>query len=162
MADKIRNKVTTTERKSDCELVVTRSFNAPAQIVFEAWTKPDLMQRWWTPKSFGITFVSCEMDVRTGGDYKFVFSHPAFEKPMEFFGKYIEVIPNSRLVWTNAENAEGAVTTVTFMEKNGQTMMVMHDLYPTKEALDTAIESGSTGAPDEQYRELDLLLAGDL
>ena len=91
---------TTVERKSERELVVTRTFNAPARIVFEAWTKPDLLRRWWAPKSFGISFISCEADVRAGGTYRFVFGHPASEQPMEFFGRYIEVTPHFRLVWT--------------------------------------------------------------
>src|SRR3954462_1645578 len=131
---------TTVERKSERELVVTRTFNAPARIVFEAWTKPELLKRWWAPKSFGVSFISCEADVRTGGPYRFVFGHPASEQPMEFFGRYIEVTPPARLVWTNEESGErGAVTTVTFQEKGGQTLVVMRDLYPSKEALDGAI-----------------------
>jgi uncharacterized protein YndB with AHSA1/START domain len=154
------NNITTTERTSDRELVVTRKFNAPARLVFEAWTTPELMQRWWVPPSFGMSFLSCEMDVRTGGSYRFVFAHPAFEQPMAFFGKYIEVIPNSRLVWSNEESADGAVSTATFEEKNGETFVVLHDLYPSKEALDAAIESGSTGTPAEQFEQLDVLLAG--
>jgi uncharacterized protein YndB with AHSA1/START domain len=148
----------TSERMSDRELVVTRKFNAPARLVFEAWTKPELMKRWWTPKSFGMTFMTCEMDVRTGGTYRFVFSHPAFEQPMAFFGRYIEVIPNLRLVWTNEESENSAKTTVTFEEKNGQTLVVMHDQHPSKEALDEALVSGSTTAADEQFKELDKLL----
>jgi len=103
---------TTVERKSERELVVTRTFNAPARLVFEAWTRPELLQRWWAPKSFGVSFISCEADVRTGGAYRFVFGHPASEQPMEFFGRYIEVTPHSRLVWTNDEGGEdGPVTT---------------------------------------------------
>src|SRR4051794_36130542 len=94
---------TTVERKSQRELVVTRTFNGPARIVFEAWTKPDLFKRWWAPKSFGVTMLSCEMDVRVGGTYRLMFGHAASEQPMEFFGKYIEVTPRSRLVWTNDE-----------------------------------------------------------
>src|SRR6187551_2628841 len=134
------NRHTTVERKSEREVVVTRTFNAPARIVFDAWTKPELLKRWWAPKSFGVFFVSCEADVRTGGTYRFVFSHPASEQPMAFFGSYIEVTPHSRLVWTNDEAGEaGAVTTVTFEERGGQTRVVMHDLYPSKEALDAAI-----------------------
>src|SRR5262245_41243757 len=101
---------TTVERKSERELVVTRTFHAPVRIVFEAWTKPELLQRWWAPKSFGVSFVSCEADVRTGGTYRFVFRHPSSEQPMAFFGRYIEVTPHSRLVWTNEEAGEdGAV-----------------------------------------------------
>jgi uncharacterized protein YndB with AHSA1/START domain len=154
----MRNR-TTAERKSERELVVTRTFNAPARIVFEAWTKPELLKRWWVPKSCGLTFLSCEADVRTGGAYRFVFGHPASEQPMAFFGKYIEVMPHSRLVWTNDEGGEGgAVTTVTFEERGGETLVVMHDLYPSKEALEDVIASGSTSGADEQFAQLDELL----
>ena len=136
---------TTVERKSERELVVTRTFNAPARIVFEAWTKPELFKRWWVPKSMGMSLLSCEMDVRVGGKYRLVFGVDA-SKPMAFFGKYIEVTPHSRLVWTNDEGDEGgAVTTVTFEEKGGKTLLVLHELYPSKEALDDAIASGSGG-----------------
>lgn len=150
---------TTVDRKSDCELVVTRTFNAPAHIVFEAWTKSELLQRWWAPKSFGVTFISCEADVRTGGSYRFVFGHPASEQPMAFFGRYIEVTPPSRLVWTNDEGGEGGnVTTVSFEERGAATVVVMHDLYPSKEALDEAIASGSTSGFGETFEQLDELL----
>lgn len=152
---------TTVERKSEREMVVTRTFNGPARVVFEAWTMPELIQRWWTPKSFGITFVSCEADVRTGGTYRFVFSHPNFEQPMAFHGRYLEVTPNARIVWTNEESADGNVTTVTFEEKGGKTLLTMVELYPSKKALDDAIESGSTGTSgaSEQFELLDELLA---
>ena len=145
---------TTVERKSERELIVMRTFDAPAQIVFEAWTKPDLFRRWWAPKSRGISLLSCEMDVRVGGGYRLVFG-----KGMEFFGRYIEVTPHSRLVWTNDEGGEGGpVTTVTFEEKGGKTLLVMHELYSSKEALDAA----GTGAADgmgELFGQLDELLA---
>jgi uncharacterized protein YndB with AHSA1/START domain len=147
---------TTVERKSERELVITRTFNGPARMVFDAWTKPELLKRWWAPKSFGVSFISCEADVRAGGTYRFVFGHPASEQPMEFFGRYIEVTPHSRLVWTNDEGAEGgAVTTVTFEERGAETLVVMHDLYPSKEALDAAIASGSTGGFSETFEQLD-------
>jgi len=147
---------TLTERTSERELVVTRTFNGPARLVFEAWTTPDLLMRWWTPKSFGITFISCDIDARTGGSYRFVFGHPASEQPMAFFGRYIEVTPHSRLVWTNEESGDsGAVTTVTFNERGGQTLVVMHDHYPSKDALDEAIASGSTSGCSEQFAQLD-------
>ncbi len=150
---------TTVERKSERELVVTRTFNGPARIVFEAWTKPELLKRWWAPKSFGISFISCETDVRTGGTYRFVFGHAASEQPMEFFGRYIEVTQHSRLVWTNDEGGEdGAVTTVTFEERGAETLVVMHDLHPSKEALDGAIASGSTSGAGESFAQLDALL----
>jgi len=151
---------TTAERKSDRELVVTRTFNAPPHIVFEAWARPELFKRWWTPKSIGMSFVSCEADVRTGGTYRFVFSHPASEEPMAFFGKYIEVTPNARIVWTNEEGADGPVTTVTFEAKGDTTLLVLRELYPSKQALDEAIASGSTGTAgaSEQFEQLDELL----
>jgi uncharacterized protein YndB with AHSA1/START domain len=129
---------TTLERKSEREIVVTRTFNGPARIVFEAWTKPELLKRWWAPKSAGVVLLSCEADVRVGGRYRFVFGHDA-SKPMAFHGRYMEVTPHSRLVWTNDESDDGAVTTVTFEEKGGKTLLVMHELYPSKEALDGAI-----------------------
>ena len=148
---------TTVERKSERELVVTRTFNAPARIVFEAWTRPDLFKQWWVPKSMGMFLRSCEMDVRVGGRYRLVFGHDA-SSPAEFFGRYIEVTPHSRLVWTNDEGGDdGPVTTVTFEEKGGKTLLVMHELYPSKEALDAA----GTGAADvtkETFEQLDELL----
>ena len=147
---------TTVERKSDRELVVTRTFNGPARIVFEAWTTPKLLMRWWAPKSIGVSLLSCEADVRVGGRYRFEFGHEA-SKPMAFFGRYIEVTPHSRLVWTNDESDEGAVTTVTFEEKGGKTLLVMHELYPSKEALDAA-GTGSADALGETFEQLDELL----
>jgi len=152
------NSRTTVERTSDRELIATRTFNGPARIVFEAWTKPELILRWWVPESFGMTFLSCETDVRTGGSYCFVFGHPASEQPVAFLGRYIDVSPPSRLVWTNEEDEDGAVTTVTFEENDGKTVVVVHDLYSSKAALDAAIASGSTGAWPEQFEALDSLL----
>jgi uncharacterized protein YndB with AHSA1/START domain len=151
---------TTVERKSERELVVTRTINGPARIVFEAFTKPELLRRWWVPKSFGVSLLSCEADVRVGGQYRFVFGH-GDSKPMAFFGRYIEVTPHSRLVWTNDEDEGedgGAVTTVTFEEKGGKTLLVMHDLYPTKEALDAAMASGGKSGMGETFEQLDELL----
>ena len=156
------NNRTTAERKSGREMVVTRTFNAPARLVFEAWTQPELLKRWWAPKSLGMSFLSCKADVRTGGTYRFVFSHPASEQPMAFFGRYLEVVPCVRLVWTNDEGGEGgAVTTVTFEESGGRTRVVMHDLYPSKEALDDAIASESTADMTESFMQLDELLAAE-
>ena len=148
--------LTTVQRKSERELVVTRTINGPARIVFEAWTKPELFKRWWVPKSIGVSLLSCEMDVRVGGKYRLVFGNDA-SKPMEFFGRYIEVTPHSRLVWTNDESDDGAVTTVTFEEKGGKTLLVMHELYPSKEALDGAI-AGMEGGMPETFAQLDELL----
>src|SRR5690242_7726929 len=139
---------TTVERKSEREVVVTRSFNAPAHIVFEAWTKPELFKQWWVPKSMGMLLRSCEMDVRVGGGYRLEFGHDA-SKPMAFFGRYIEVTPNSSLAWTNEESPDGPVTTVTFEEKGGKTLVVLHELYRSKEALDAA--GGAADALGETF-----------
>ena len=145
---------TEVERKSERELVVTRTVNAPARLVFEAWTKAELFRRWWVPKSYGLNLVSCEMDVRVGGQYRLAFLHEG--STMEFFGTYLEVTPDSRLVWTNEEGEAGqTVTTVTFEENEGKTLLVVHDLYPSAEAVDT----GSTGAMPEVLDQLDELLA---
>jgi uncharacterized protein YndB with AHSA1/START domain len=151
---------TTVEQTSERELVVTRTFNAPAHIVFEAWTKPELFKRWWVPKSIGVSLLSCELDVRVGGGYRLVFSHPAASEPMPFFGTYREVAPHSRLVWTNDEGGEaGQITTVTFEEKAGKTLVILHELYPSKEALDGALASGSgVDALPEAFEQLDELL----
>ena len=151
---------TTVERESEREIVVTRTFNGPAHVVFEAWTTPELLKRWWVPESLGMSWVSCEADVRTGGTYRFVFSHAAFEQPMAFFGRYIEVTPHSRIVWTSEESADGPTSTVTFEEKDGKTLLVLRELYSSKQALDDAIESGSsaTSAAPEQFELLDELL----
>src|SRR5687767_4964769 len=145
---------TTVERKSEREVVVTRTFNGPARIVFEAWTRPELFRRWWVPQSMGMSLRSCEMDVRVGGKYRLEFEPDA----MAFFGTYLEVTPPSRLVWTNEESGEdGPVTTVTFEERGGKTLLVMHELHPSKEALDAA-GTGAADAMSETFDQLDELL----
>lgn len=146
---------TTIERTSERELVVTRTFNGPARIVFEAWTQPELMKQWWAPKSIGVPLRSCEMDVRTGGSYRLEFGHDASET-MAFLGRYLEVVPPSRLVWTNEEGEDGPVTTVTFEDRDGQTLLTVHELYPSKEALDAG-HGAEEGMP-EQFEQLDELL----
>lgn len=150
---------TVVERKSARELVVTRTFDAPVHIVFEAWSKPELFKQWWVPKSAGMSLLSCEMDIRSGGTYRLVFSHPAFEQPMAFFGTYLEVTLNRRIVWTNEESDQGAVTTVTFEEDGDRTRVTLHELYPTEAALDDALAGSAEGLP-EQFAQLDELLAG--
>jgi uncharacterized protein YndB with AHSA1/START domain len=149
---------TTVQKKSEREVVVTRTFDAPARLVFEAWSKPELFKKWWVPRSMGMTLRSCELDVRTGGKYRLVFGDdPA--NPMAFFGKYLEVVPNKRIVWTNEESGDaGSVTTVTFEERDGKTLLVMSELYPTKEALDAA-GTGAQEATYETFGQLDELLA---
>src|SRR5262245_25166265 len=129
---------TTVERKSDREVVVSRTFDAPARIVFSAWSNAELFKQWWVPKSMGMVLVSCAMDVRTGGSYRLEFAVGGDRsKTMAFFGKYTEVVPPSRIVWTNEEDGDqGSVTTATFEEKNGKTLLVVSELFPSKEAAD--------------------------
>ncbi|WP_442678520.1 SRPBCC family protein [Sphingomonas sp. ASY06-1R] len=148
---------TMVERKSDREVVVTRTFDAPAHIVFAAWTTPELFMRWWAPKSTGMTLLSCDMDVRTGGGYRVAFGDDR-ATAMVFFGTYLEVVPNERLVWTNEEGDDGAITTVTFQEQDGKTLLMFHELYPSKDALDDAY-IGMEGGMTEQFGQLDELLA---
>jgi uncharacterized protein YndB with AHSA1/START domain len=148
---------TTVERKSDREVVVTRTLNGPARIVFEAFTRAELLRRWWVPRSMGMTLLSCEVDARVGGKYRLVFD--ASPEPAAFFGTYVEVEPYSRLAWTNEEGGEGgSVTTVTFEEKDGRTLVVLQESYPSKEALDAA-GTGAADAMGETFDQLDELLA---
>jgi uncharacterized protein YndB with AHSA1/START domain len=147
------------ERTSERELVVSRTIDGPARLVFEAWTRPELFKRWWVPKGAPISLLACELDVRVGGRYRLVFGIHGSEQQMEFFGRYLEVTPHTRIVWTNEEGDEGgAVTTVTFDEKGGRTLVVVHDLYPSKEALEGAIASGATEGMPSQLEQLDELV----
>jgi uncharacterized protein YndB with AHSA1/START domain len=149
---------TTVEPKSECEVVVTRTFDAPARIVFQAWTTPALFMRWWVPKSMPLSLLSYEADIRVGGGYRLVFGVDG-AKTMEFFGKYIEVSPHSRIVWTNDESGEdGAVTTVTLEERGDKTLLVIHELYRSKEARDAAMASGAYGGMSETFEQLDEVL----
>ncbi len=127
-----------------------------------ARTRPELFKRWWVPKAAPITLLSCELDVQVGGRYRLVFGVNGSDQQAEFFGRYIDVVPNTRIVWTNEEGGEdGAISTVTFEEKDGQTRVVVHDLYPSKEALDEAITSGSTEGMPEQLEQLEELVVGE-
>lgn len=141
---------TTVERRSDRELVVTRWFDAPARLVFDAWSQPELFRRWWVPQSLGMTLHDCEMDVRTGGRYRLNFG-----EGMDFFGRYLEVVPAERIVWTNEEGG-GSVTTVTFEEHDGRTLLVMSEMFPSSEALEA--EGGAADATHETFSQLDELL----
>lgn len=150
---------TDAERVSDREIVVTRSINGPARLVFEAFTKADLFRQWWVPKSLGLTLLSCEIDARVGGKYRLVFRHG--DSTMAFYGTYTEVVPHSRLTWTNEESGEdGAVTTVSFEEKSGKTLLVLRDRYATKEAADAGMASGAYDGMSETFDQLDELLVG--
>jgi uncharacterized protein YndB with AHSA1/START domain len=157
MGDRTGDGRTAVERRSERELVITRTFDAPVRLVFDAWTRPELFKLWWAPKSSGVPLLSCEMDVRAGGGYRVAFGHDA-ANAMAFFGKYLDVSPPSRLVWTNDEGEDGAVTTVTFEEEGGKTLLTLRELYPSKEALDESF-IGMEDAMPEQFDQLDELLA---
>jgi len=149
---------TTVERTAEREFVVTRTFDGPARLVFDAWTKPELLKQWWAPTSMGMSLVTCEADVRVGGTYRFVFGLDD-SQTTAFFGTYLEVTPPSRLVWTNDEGEAGqSVTTLTFEEKEGQTLLVLHELHPSKEATDEGIGFGD--GLRETFGQLDELLVG--
>jgi uncharacterized protein YndB with AHSA1/START domain len=148
---------TTVQRNSDREVLVTRAFECPARLVFEAWTNPELFRQWWVPRSMGMTLRSCEMDVRVGGGYRLVFGDDP-SKPMAFYGRYLEVTPYSRLVWTNEEGGIGGpITTLTLAEKDGKTLLVLQELHPSKEALDAA-GTGAADALSETFDQLEELL----
>jgi len=149
---------TSVVRKGDRELEVTRIFNAPPSLVYKAWSQPELFQRWWVPKSVsGVSLVSCDMEVRTGGKYRLEFSVGGPDT-MAFYGKYLEVVPNERIVWTNEEGEEGAITTVTFQDQGGKTLLTFHEAYPSREALEEALRGSAAGLP-EQLTQLDELLS---
>ena len=150
---------TLAERRGECELVVTRTFNAPPATVFMAWSQPELFQRWWMPKSVtGVSLVSCEMDIRTGGKYRLEFGTGGSET-MAFYGKYLEVVPNQLIVWTNDEGEEGAITTVTFEDQGGKTLLNFHEVYPSKEALEEALHGSAAGLPEQMQQLEDLLVS---
>lgn len=156
-ADGVQNR-TLAERNGDLELVITRTFDAPPNLVFKAWSQPELFKRWWMPKSAqGISLVSCDMDVRTGGKYRLEFGTGGSDT-VAFYGKYLEVVPNERIVWTNDEGEEGAVTTVTFEPQDGKTLVSFHEVYPSKEALEEALEGSAVALP-EQLEQLEELLS---
>lgn len=148
---------TSVERKGDRELIVTRTFDASPSMVFKAWSQPELFRRWWMPKSVsGVSLVSCDMDVRTGGKYRLEFAAGGSDT-MAFYGKYLDVVPDKRIVWTNDEGEEGAVTTVTFDDEGGKTLLTFHEVYPSKEALEEALQGSAAGLPEQLDQLEDLL-----
>lgn len=151
------DKPTTVARTSERELVVTRTFDSPAQTVFDAWTRPELFKLWWAPKSMGAVLGGCEIDARTGGGYRITFGDGGADSAT-FFGRYLEVTPGARLVWTNEESADGPVTTVTFEDQGERTLLVLSELYPSAEPLPDAV-AGMQAMSAEQFAQLDQLLA---
>jgi uncharacterized protein YndB with AHSA1/START domain len=153
---------TIVERTSNCELVVTRTFNAPARIVFDAWTKPELLKRWWAPKSFGVSLFECEQGLRVGGAYRFAFGRDP-RNPEVFSGRYLEVNPSSRLVLTQRyermAHVGDVVVTADFEESQGRTRLTLRQLFPSKEALEGALMSGMERGMRVTLDQLDELVA---
>lgn len=150
---------TRVERRSPCELVMIRRFAAPANVVFQAWADPALFRQWWVPRSYGMTLVSCEMDVRVGGTYRLEIGHASHDQPMAFFGTYLEVEPGTRIVWTNEESPDGAVTTVSFVEREGHTEVTVSNLFPSAQALEQELSSGACEGTTESLAQLEEFLA---
>jgi uncharacterized protein YndB with AHSA1/START domain len=153
---------TIVKRTSDRELVVTRTFNARAHIVFDAWTKPELLKRWWAPRSFGVSLFECESDLRVGGTYRYAFGRDP-KNPEVFSGRYLEVNSPSRLVLTQVyermSDAGEAVVTATFEESQGRTRLTLHQFFPSKEALDGALAAGMEPGMRVTLDQLDALVA---
>jgi uncharacterized protein YndB with AHSA1/START domain len=156
---------TTLERVSDREIVIARTFDGPARIVFDAWTKPELLRRWWAPCSLGVTLFECDADVRVGGSYRYVFGRDR-EGAVAFSGRYTEVAPHSRLVYTQIfepmRDAGEAIVAATFDEQRGKTRLVLRGLYPSKQALDATIASGMEQGMRETMEQLEKLVASVL
>ncbi|HWU96307.1 MAG TPA: SRPBCC domain-containing protein [Sphingomonas sp.] len=148
---------TTVTRISDTEVEATRLFDAPPHLLYRAWTTAELFQRWWAPKSMGVPMHVRELDVRVGGGYRIEFDAEGGQV-WAFFGKYIEVVPNERIVWTNEEGGDaGPVSSVTFEAQGDRTLLTFRERYPTKEALDEGI-GAAEGLP-EQLAQLAELVA---
>lgn len=152
---------TKVERRSDRELVVTRVFNARARVVFDAWTTPKLLKLWWAPKSLGVSLFECEADLRVGGSYRYAFGRDP-QNPEVFAGRYLEINPPERLVVTQVyerlHEAGEVVVTVSFEEAEGRTRVTLHQLFPSKEALDGAVASGMERGMRDTFDQLDALV----
>jgi uncharacterized protein YndB with AHSA1/START domain len=153
---------TSMEVLSDRELVISRTFNGPARIVFDAWTQPELVKRWWAPASRCVVMVSCDADVRVGGQYRYVLRRDTGGE-FAFSGTYTEIAPPSRLVYTQIfepmAQAGEVVVSITFEERDGKTHLVSRELYPSKEVLDAALASGMEHGMRETMDQLDELVA---
>lgn len=152
---------TTLERTTDREIVIEHTFHAPAAIVFDAWTRPEFVRRWWAPQSRGVTLVQCDAELRPGGTYRYVLARGESER-FAFSGKYLEIARPTRLVYTQcfepAAEAGEAVVTVSFEERDGSTRLVAHELYPSKDVLDGVLASGMEDGMRETFDQLEELV----
>lgn len=159
---------TSMELKGDREIVIARTFNGPPRIVFDAWTRPELVRRWWAPDSRRVVVTACDADLRAGGTYRYVLRLEKTGHQFAFSGRYTEVTPHSRLVYTELfePDAGGAnpgdiplIVTVTFTGRDGKTDLVSHSLCPSPEVRDAILASGMEHGMRETMDQLDLLVA---
>jgi uncharacterized protein YndB with AHSA1/START domain len=151
----------TLELAGDREIVMKRSFAAPARFVFDAWTKADLVAKWWAPEKCGVAMVACEADVRPGGKWKYTLRNPDAEV-VSFYGEYREVTAPSRLVYTETfskyPDSPPVIVTVTFEERDGRTEMTSTQLYPSKEVREMVVATGMEFGANETMNQLEVLL----
>jgi uncharacterized protein YndB with AHSA1/START domain len=144
---------------SDCEIQLSRVFDAPRQLVFEALTRPEHIKRWWGCLGDGYSVPVCEVDLRPGGKWRFVNRHPQGEA--EFYGVYREIVPPERLVYTEIyapfPDGSSLVTTV-LTEEHGKTRMTVTALYPSLQVRDTVIQTGMERGAAISYDRLEDLV----
>jgi uncharacterized protein YndB with AHSA1/START domain len=147
--------------EGDREIVISRTFNAPARLVFDAVTKPELLKRWWAPKSLGVALVQCDADVRPGGTYRYVMQK-GNGPLMAFSGTYREESPPARLVYDEIFEPMAALgsahVSVTFEEHDGKTRYVMRSVYASKQARDGVVASGMEKGMRESMDQLEALV----
>ena len=143
---------------SDCEITLTRVFKAPRQLVYEAFSKPELLKRWFGPR--GWSLVTCDVDVRVGGSFRFVLRGPD-GRELGMRGVYREITPPERSVHVESFDdfpGESQVTAI-FTEQYGQTTLNATILYPSREVRDAVIKSGMEHGAAESYDKLAELLS---
>lgn len=119
------------EPAADREVVIRRVFEAPARLLFEAYSRPEHIMRWFGPPGYPVTL--CEMDFRVGGRYRFAMTGPNGQQMPPFGGEYLEIVPDRKIVYTDrfeqADDDEEMVVTVTFAEERGRTTLTIHTLF---------------------------------
>lgn len=151
---------------SDTEVLVKRGFNAPVELVWQAYTQPDLLRRWLLgPDDW--TMPICEMDVRVGGKYRWRWKNLKDGKEFGFYGEFLEVTPHSQFRHTehydpgdfgDSMGEQPAIVTVTFEDRNGTTLVSTLLKYAMKEDRDAALSTGMTDGMEMSYSNLDNVL----
>ena len=144
---------------TDRDVVVTRTIDAPARIVFEAWSKPEHIKRWFGPAPYPVTMA--EMDFRVGGRYRFAMTDPKGRQMTPFGGEYLEIIPNEKIVFTDAFELPGAeemVMTVTFDEQDGKTTVTVRTTFANLAQKATHVGAGMVEGLSLALEQLDTLV----